>query len=283
MILAHIDEVISAITLLEEDIEIILTEIFKNTGYDFKDYSAVIVKRRLQRRLIFEGMSSLRELIHKIQNEPNYAFHLVSDFSINVTEMFRDPHLFKFFRERVIPNLKEQEFIRIWAAGCSTGEEVFSLAILLYEEGLYDRCRIYATDMNESIILQAKTGRVFMKKMQEYSNNYITAAGTESLNQYFYLKEESLYLRPDLMRNILFSHHNLVTDRSFNEFHVIFCRNVLIYFNQSLRNHVHSLLYESLALNGYLVLGDRETIRFTKHAPHYSNLSPRQRIYKRIN
>jgi chemotaxis protein methyltransferase CheR len=281
--MAHIEEQTSAKHLLEEDVELILTEVFETTGYNFKDYSAAIVIRRLQRRLISEGISSLQELLNKIKNNSDYAFQLVSDFSINVTEMFRNPHLFKYFREHVIPDLKEHEFIRIWAAGCSTGEEVYSLAILLHEEGLYHRCRIYATDMNESIIVKAKSGGIPIKKMQDYSNNYIMSGGMKQLNQYFYLKDNMPYLRTDLLKNILFSHHNLVTDRSFNEFHVIFCRNVLIYFNQNLRNHVHSLLFDSLALNGYLALGDRESIRFTKYAPRYFNLSPQMRIYKRIN
>jgi chemotaxis protein methyltransferase CheR len=160
---------------------------------------------------------------------------------------------------------------------------VYSLAILLQEEGLYERCRIYATDMNEGIILQAKSGRISEKKMEDYANNYIAAGGNEQFNQYFYLKDSSPHLRSDLLKNILFSHHNLVTDGSFNEFHVIFCRNVLIYFNKNLRNHVHSLLFDSLALNGYLVLGDRENIRFTRHASRFCNLSPQQRIYQRIN
>ncbi|MDB5056438.1 MAG: cheR methyltransferase, binding domain protein, partial [Bacilli bacterium] len=214
-------------TNIEGEVELILTEIYSITGYNFKDYSAVIVMRRLHRRLISEGISSLRELLNKIKNNPDYAFQLITDFSINVTEMFRNPHFFKYFREHVIPDLKEQEFIRIWAAGCSTGEEVYSLAILLHEEGLYHRCRIYATDMNESIIFQAKSGRISVKKMQDYSKNYMTAGGNEHLSQYFYLKENVPYLHSDLLKNILFSHHNLVTDRSFNEFHVIFCRNVL--------------------------------------------------------
>ncbi|MDB5054434.1 MAG: methyltransferase, CheR family protein [Bacilli bacterium] len=269
--------------LLEEDVELILTEIYSITGYNFKNYSAVIVMRRLQRRLISEGITNLSALLNKIKNNPNYAFQLIADFSINVTEMFRNPHFFRYFREHVISQLKEKDFIRIWAAGCSTGEEVYSLAILLHEEGIYHRCRIYATDMNESIILQAKSGSISIKKMQDYSNNYISAGGSEQLNQYFHFKDGTPYLRTDLMRNILFSHHNLVTDRSFNEFHVIFCRNVLIYFNHWLRNHVHSLLFDSLALNGYLALGDREAIRFTQYAPRYINLNPQEKIYQRVN
>jgi chemotaxis protein methyltransferase CheR len=281
--MAYTDERTSTKNVLSEDAGLILAEIFKKTGYNFMDYSAVIVIRRLERRLISEGFSSLGELLDKIKNEPEYAFQLVNDFSINVTEMFRNPDFFKYLREHVVPDLQKQEFIRIWIAGCSTGEEVYSLAILLHEMGIYHRCRIYATDMNESIILQAKSGSLPMKKMLDYSNNYIEAGGNASFNRYFYLEGNVPYLRSDLLKNILFSHHNLVTDRSFNEFHVILCRNVLIYFNQNLRNRVHSLLYDSLALNGYLALGHRESIRFTEYALRYMNLSPLQRVYKRIN
>jgi chemotaxis protein methyltransferase CheR len=184
-------------------------------------------------------------------------------------------------REAVIPILQEKDFIRIWVAGCSTGEEVYSLAILLYEAGLYNRCRIYATDMNERIILQAKSGLIPIHKVEYYTNSYVSAGGNEKFLDYFSIQDKSPYLRTDLLKNIVFAHHNLVSDRSFNEFHIIFCRNVLIYFNQFLRNHVHTLLYNSLALNGYLALGDKETIRFTKHASCYLHLSPLQKLYKR--
>jgi chemotaxis protein methyltransferase CheR len=269
--------------ILDKDIEMILSEIYHITGYSFKDYSAAIIKRRLQRRLISERISGLPELLQRIKWDPNFAFQFIADFSINVTEMFRNPHFFKYIKEAVIPELKEKEFIRIWVAGCSTGDEVYSLAVLLYEAGLYQRCRIYATDMNESIILQAKSGIIPHKKLDEFASNYILAGGNEQLKEYFSIKDKIPYLRADLLKNILFSHHNLVSDRSFNEFHVIFCRNVLIYFNQQLRDHVHTLLFESLALNGYLALGDKETIRFTKHAAHYLKISPQQKIYKRIN
>jgi chemotaxis protein methyltransferase CheR len=267
----------------QDEVGLILTEIYNITGYNFRDYTTAIVMRRLKRRLISERILNLSELLKKIQLNPDYAFELIPDFSINVTEMFRNPHFFKYFREFVMPDLRKHEFIRIWVAGCSTGEEVYSLAIMLYEAGLYQRCRIYATDMNEDIILQAKSGSIPNKKAEHFSNNYIFAGGKEQLSQYFLISEGALTLSPNLLSNILFSHHNLVADRSFNEFHVIFCRNVLIYFNQWLRDHVHSLLFDSLAMNGYLVLGDRETIRFTKHAKCYLNLSPSQKVYKRIN
>jgi chemotaxis protein methyltransferase CheR len=268
--------------ILEDEIILILNEIYNITGYSFKDYSAAVVMRRLQRRLTSDKISTLQELLAKLRKNPDYAFELVPDFSIHVTEMFRNPHFFKYIREDILPELSKREFIRIWVAGCSSGEEVYSLAILLHEAGLYQRCRIYATDMNEGIILQAKSGKIPLNKLDGYARNYISAGGKDLFINYFHYKEEVPYLRTDLLKNILFSHHNLVSDRSFNEFHIIFCRNVLIYFNQFLRDKVHSLLFDSLADNGYLALGDKETIRFTKYAAFYRHLSPLQKLYKRI-
>jgi chemotaxis protein methyltransferase CheR len=278
-----IDDPASVEDQLEEDVALILSEIYRITGYNFKDYTAAIVMRRLRRRLISEKIANLQELLDIIKKNPMYAFQLITDFSIHVTEMFRNPHFFKYIREAIIPELKEKDFIRIWVAGCSTGEEVYSLAILLYEAGLYDRCRIYATDMNERIILQAKSGLIPMHKVDDYAKNYVSAGGKETFMDYFSFQDKSPYLRTDLLKNIVFAHHNLVSDRSFNEFHVIFCRNVLIYFNQILRDHVHTLLFNSLALDGYLALGEKETIRFTKHASCYLQLSPLQKLYKRTN
>jgi chemotaxis protein methyltransferase CheR len=268
--------------ILQEDIDVILLEIYKATGYSFKDYAVATIKRRLQRRLAFERMATIGELIGRIQGSPDFAYKIIMDFSINVTAMFRDPHFFAFFRKYVIPEMQQESFIRIWVAGCSTGEEVYSLAILLHEEGLYSRCRIYATDMNEQAICQAKTGSIPMSKMQAYAHNYVASGGKEQFHQYFSSKGECGYLHVDLLKNILFSHHNLVADRSFNEFQIIFCRNVLIYFNHQLQDHVHSLLFDSLAIDGYLALGDKESIRFTKHAANYKNVSTLQKIYKRI-
>jgi chemotaxis protein methyltransferase CheR len=228
-------------------------------------------------------MSTLGELLERIQGSPEFAFKLIKDFSIHVTAMFRDPAFFNFFRNHVIPELRKENFIRIWVAGCATGEEVYSLAILLHEEGLYPRCRIYATDMNEHVIIQAKTGCIPLFKMQIYAQNYFASGGKQQFHQYFSSKDECVYLNDQLLKNIFFSHHNLVDDRSFNEFQIIFCRNVLIYFNHQLQAHVHDLIFDSLASDGYLVLGNRESIRFTKHASSYKSLSILQKIYKRIN
>jgi chemotaxis protein methyltransferase CheR len=269
--------------LTPEDIHSILSEIYKSTGYDFKDYAAATIKQRLQRRLAFENLQSIGEFIDRIQSSRQFADKLIMDFSINVTAMFRDPEFFNFLRSRILPELRGERFIRIWSAGCATGEEVYSLAILLHEEGIYPYCRIYATDMNENAISQAERGFIPLSKLKAYTLNYFASGGREQFHQYFTFKDEKAYLHADLLKNIIFAHHNLAEDRSFNEFHIICCRNVLIYFNRNLQDHVHDLLYESLAVDGYLALGGRESIRFTKHASDYKNLNYLQKMYQRIH
>ncbi|CAH1193722.1 Chemotaxis protein methyltransferase [Paenibacillus plantiphilus] len=207
---------------------------------------------------------------------------LLSDLTIHVTEMFRDPAMFRSFRQHVVPLLRTYPFIRIWHAGCSTGEEVYSMAILLKEEGLYDKARIYATDMNEHVLDSARGGVFPIERMQTFTRNYLEAGGKEAFSQYYTAKYDSALFHSELKSNIVFAQHNLVTDRSFNEFNVIFCRNVMIYFNKELQNHVHSLLYESLSTFGVLALGTKESISFTRHAGAYEELCPQSRLYRKI-
>jgi chemotaxis protein methyltransferase CheR len=207
---------------------------------------------------------------------------LLLDLSVNVTAMFRDPTFYKEFRARVIPLLRTYPFIRIWHAGCSTGEEVFSMAILLEEEGLYDRARLYATDINDVVLQRAKQGIFPLERMQEYTDNYIKAGGTRSFSEYYTAKYDGALFSPSLTRNIVFSQHNLVTDRSFSEFHVIFCRNVLIYFDKTLQNRVHTLFYDSLVTFGVLALGSKESLKFSQYEPCYEKLSPSEKLYRKV-
>lgn len=207
---------------------------------------------------------------------------LLVDLNISVTEMFRDPEVFLEFRRQVIPLLRNYPFIRIWHAGCSTGEEAYSLAILLHEEGLYEKTRIYATDMNEQVINTARKGVFPLERMKAYTRNYIASGGTSSFSQYYTAKYNSVIFQPFLQKNIVFSQHNLVTDSSFNEFNVIFCRNVMIYFNKQLQDRVHHLIYESLSKFGVLVLSTKESIHFSKHADDYEAMDDRYRIYRKI-
>jgi chemotaxis protein methyltransferase CheR len=207
---------------------------------------------------------------------------LLLDLSINVTAMFRDPTFYLAFRQKVVPLLRTYPFIRIWHAGCSTGEEVYSMAILLEEEGLYDRARIYATDINEVVVHRARAGIFPLERMQEYTENYIRAGGTRSFSEYYVAKYDGALFSPALQRNAVFSQHNLVTDRSFAEFNVILCRNVLIYFDRTLQMRVHGLFHESLVHLGILCLGSKETLRLSDYEASYEELSGADRIYRKV-
>lgn len=206
---------------------------------------------------------------------------LLNDFSINVTEMFRNPSFFKAFRKEVVPYLRQYPEIRIWHAGCATGEEVYSMAILLQEEGLIDRSVIYATDMNEHVLEKAKKGAFSIKKMQAYTTNYMLAGGNHAFSEYYKTDYQYAYFHPELLKNIIFAQHNLVTDQSFNEFHVIVCRNVLIYFSPALQSQVHHLFYDSLCQDGFLCLGDKETLRCEGIISKYKETVAIEKIYQK--
>ena len=200
----------------------------------------------------------------------------------NVLAMFRDPGFYRAFRDKVLPQLRTYPFVRIWHVGCSTGEEVFSMAILLREEGLHKRCRIYATDMNEAVLAKAKSGIFPLAAMKEYTKNYLEAGGARSFSEYYTARYDNALFQPSLTENVVFAQHNLVTDGAFNQFNVIWCRNVMIYFNASLQAHVHRLLYISLIPFGLLCLGRKESLRFTPHERDYEALASDDKIYRRI-
>jgi len=199
-----------------------------------------------------------------------------------VTSMFRDPMFFKTFRETICPALATYPFLRLWVAGCSTGQEAYSLAILLREAGLLERSRIYVTDLHAGLLRQAQTGIYPLAVMQEYSRNYLDAGGTRSLSEYLTADAQNAMLDPALRANMVFATHNLACDGSFNEFHAILCRNVMIYFNDKLQRRVHGLLYDSLGMLGFLALGRSETIRFSHHEDSYDTVSKSERIYRKV-
>ena len=206
-----------------------------------------------------DDLGAARALLH----DPKVMERLLLDLSINVTSMFRDPTFYGAFREKVVPLLRTYPFTRIWVAGCSTGEEVYSLAIMLTEEGVYDRSRIYATDINEAVLARAREGVFPLDRMQEYTDNYIRAGGKHSFSEYYLAKYEGALFERTLTENVVWAPHNLVQDRLFNTFNVILCRNVMIYFDRPLQNRVHQLFYDSLERFGILALGHKESIRFT--------------------
>ncbi|TDF95584.1 protein-glutamate O-methyltransferase CheR [Paenibacillus piri] len=278
------DAVDGKMTDLEQlEIELLLEGVYRRYGYDFRQYAYASLRRRIWHRIHGERLKTVSELQSKALHDRSCMERLVSDLVIHVTEMFRDPGMFAAFRKQVVPMLRSLPSVRIWHAGCSTGEEVYSMAILLQEEGLYERATLYATDVNENVLQRAEQAVFPLKKMKAYTKNYILAGGKDEFSKYYTAGSDAAAFQPSLKERIVFAQHNLVTDRSFNEFHVIFCRNVLIYFDPVLQAHVHDLIYESLSGSGILVLGDKETITFTKHASSYEVLNPHEKIYGKIN
>lgn len=265
------------------EIGLLLEGIYQRYGYDFRTYAYSSIKRRICHRIDIDKLESIAELQHKVLHQPLYMQKLLGDFSINVTEMFRDPEFYVSFRKNVIPILHSYPLVRIWSAGCATGEEAYSMAILLHEEGLYERSKIYATDMNADVLEKAKKGVFSFDKMKQYTSNYQKSGGTHAFSEYYTADQYGVKLEPFLSKNIVFAQHNLVTDSSFNEFNVILCRNVLIYFDKGLQHQVHNLFHESLSRSGVLGLGSKESVRFTPYRDDYEDVDGKNRIYKKIN
>jgi chemotaxis protein methyltransferase CheR len=265
-----------------EDIEVglLLEGVYRQYGYDFRDYSMSSVRRRVRHLVREEGLASVSGLQERVLHDPRALQRFVVTLSVNVTSMFRDPSFYRSLRERVIPLLRTYPKVRIWHAGCATGEEAYSFAILLEEEGLYDRCQIYATDMNEAVLKTAAAGVVPLRGMRENTANYLRSGGRRVFASFYTAVGDRAVLHPSLRRNIDFAQHNLVTDRSFNEFNVVFCRNVLIYFNRPLQDRVHRLFYQSLVRFGFLALGSKETVQFSPHQAAYQDLG--ERIYRKV-
>src|SRR6266850_3466299 len=247
----------------EVEVDLLLEGVYRTCGVDFRDYARTSVRRRLQNRMIGEKADTMTRLLDKILHDASCMDRFVHGLAVNVSAMFRDPGFFRVLREQVLPLLRTSPYIRIWQAGCSTGEEIYSLAILLTEEGLIDRCRIYATDINERVLEKAREGIYPLELMQKYTQNYIQAGGTRSFSEYYTAAYDNAIFRPALHEQVVFARHNLVTDGPFNEFNLILCRNVMIYFNRGLRDRVHHLLYESLSNFGVLGLGAREVLPLT--------------------
>ena len=264
------------------EIQLLTEGIYRHYGFDFRDYSLPSMRRRIWKRIYSEGLTTVSGLIERVLHDSSAMEKLLLDLSINTTAMFRDPTFYKAFRAKVVPMLRTYPFVRIWHAGCSTGEEVYSLAILLQEEGLYDKCRIYATDINENVLQKARSGIFPLNTMQENTSNYITGGGTGTFSDYYTARYDYSLFRPSLRENVVFAQHNLVTDASFNHFNVILCRNVLIYFNNVLQDRVQNLFRDSMEMFGILGLGKKETIRYTNVAENYEEIDVEERIYRRI-
>lgn len=269
------------ILVVMQDInEKILAFLLIEHGYDFTNYSSAHINRRISGWATREGYENHFEVLEAISNDKKTAFSLINQFSVGYTEMFRDPIVFRTIRDLVIPNLKSYPFIKIWHVGCSTGEEVYSMAILLKEEGIYDRCRIYATDINEEALSKARQGIYTLNQIKQYTKNYQSFDGKSSFSDYYNAKYNLVIMKEDLKRNIVWSSHNLVSDWVFNDIHLVFCRNVLIYFDHELQNRALQLFTKSLVRKGFLCLGIKETLRFSDVDTEYEILDQECRIYQ---
>ncbi len=266
---------------LDAEIDALLAAIEQTYGYDFRNYSRAHVRRRVQNRLKLSGIESVNHLQHRVLHDTEFATIFLHDLSIRVTEMFRDPDFYVAIRDHVIPLLKTWSHLRIWHAGCSTGEEVYSMAILLKEEGLYDRVQIYATDFNHKALEQAEAGIYRTDQMKNYARNYQNSGAKGSFSDYYYAEHDAAIIDSDLKKNIIWAIHNLVTDSDFAEMHMILCRNVMIYFNKDLQKRVHGLFHKSLVNGGMLGLGAKETIQFSSHENAYEPIHKKLRIYKK--
>ena len=264
------------------ELELLLEGMFRQYGFDFRNYALSSLRRRVSNFMRQESVGTISLLQDRILHDHLWLERFLYALSVNVSAMFRDPHFYRTFRKEVVPLLRTYPFIRIWLAGVSMGEEVYSLSILLQEEGIYDRCRIYATDINDAVLKKAKEGIYPIDLMQTYTNNYIKAGGIQAFSDYYTAAYDRVILKSSLRENVVFAQHNLASDSSFNEFQVILCRNVMIYFNSQLQAHVHHLLHESLVMFGVLGMGAKETLKFSPHEHEYEEIDHASRLYRRI-
>jgi chemotaxis protein methyltransferase CheR len=267
-----------------EDIEIglLLEGLYRAYGFDFREYSRASIKRRILEMMRAEGLGTVSALQARVLHDAACLDRFLLGLSVHATSMFRDPSFYLTFRRKVVPLLRTYPTVQIWVAGCSTGEEVYSLAILLQEERLYGRCRIYATDISPAVLRKARDGIFPLAAMRDYTNNYHQAGGANDFSDYYTAQYDSVLFSSALKSNVVFSEHNLATDGSFNEFQVILCRNVMIYFNKDLQARVHNLLYDSLSMFGVFGLGNKESLKFTPRAAFYEHLNDKDKLYRKV-
>lgn len=268
-------------SLEKVEISLLLEAIYLHYGYDFRDYSRAHIKRRINHRKTISGLQTITRIQEKVLYDRDFFNQLLMDFSINVTEMFRDPEFYQFLRNRVVSRLKTYPFVKVWVAGCSSGEEVYSMAILFKEEGIYDRVQIYATDFNENVLAKAKEGIYPVKVMKRYSENYSRSGGVKDFSDYYIAKYDSAMMSGELKENIVFADHNLVTDGAFGEMNMVVCRNVLIYFTRDLQKRVVELFAESLAPGGFLCLGSKESITFIDSRRRFNDFEVNYNTFQR--
>ena len=267
-----------------EDVEIglLLEGLYRAHGFDFREYSRSSIKRRILELMRAEKLETISAFQDRVLHDAACLDRFLLGLSVHATAMFRDPSFYLTFRKRVVPLLRTYPTVQIWVAGCSTGEEVYSLAILLEEERLYGKCRIYATDISQAVLRKAREGIFPLAAMRDYTANYHKAGGTNEFSDYYTAQYDSVIFSAALRNNVVFSEHNLATDGSFNEFQVILCRNVMIYFNKDLQARVHNLLYDSLSMFGVFGLGNKESLKFTPRAAFYEHLNENDKLYRKV-
>lgn len=268
--------------ITDDEITLLLNDLFELYGYDFTSYSAASLKRRVLRLYSMDKFPSFAEFRYKLRNDTSYLKRFVEEITVNVTEMFRDPHFYKALRTNILPMIGTKPFIRIWHAGCSTGEEVYSMAIMLRETNLLHKSLIYATDLNPSVVDKAKQGFFPLTQMKQYSENYIESGGSNDFSAYYTANYGQAKFHDELSEKIIFSTHNLVSDSSFNEFDLILCRNVLIYFDKDLQERVFKLFDQSLSPLGFLALGSKETLKFSSVQSRFKQLD-KEKIWQRTS
>ena len=268
-----------------EDIEVDLPlqAVYDRYGYDFRDYARASIERRVKQLLLDSGCNTLSAMIPRVLHDESFFAQLIHRFSITVTDMFRDPPLYRALRANVLPFLQTYPFIKIWHAGCATGEEVYSLAILLSEAGLYDRATVFATDLNDRALRSAKEGIYGLDRMKQFTENYQKAGGTGSFNQYYHAQYEGAVMAQALKKNLTFANHSLVTDGVFGEMHLVMCRNVLIYFNKELQSRALGLFRDSLIRGGFLCLGSKESLMLSDVQDAFQALDGKWRVYRRVD
>lgn len=269
--------------LTDVEMALLLEGIFQHYGYDFRNYARPILKRRVLTHLHKSGLATISDLQARVLHDPAALEGLRRALTIPVTALFRDPSFYRAFRLQVVPLLRPYPFIRLWVSGCATGEEVHSLVILLHEEGLLERVRLYATDIDEAVLTKARSGLLPLAAMRQYTENYVKAGGQRDFSEYYVADHGHAMMRAGLHHNVWFAQHNLVNDPSFNEFHVILCRNVMIYFNPELRERVQQRLCASLLPLGVLCLGSSESLRGSAQGQDYLALNEQERIYRRTS
>lgn len=266
-----------------EDVDLVVNDLLEQYGYDFTNYSKASLKRRIDRLFSIDRFPSFAEFRYRIKSDPDYLAHVVEQITVNVTEMFRDPSIYKVIREEVLPVLAAKPFIRIWHAGCSTGEEVYSMAIMLKEANLLQKSLLYATDLNPGVLERARKGIFPISEMKHYSENYIKSGGKKDFSGYYTAQYKWAKFDESLSSKMILATHNLVSDRSFNEFQLICCRNVLIYFDKDLQNRAFDLFDQSLEALGFLALGAKETIRFSSISERYKQNERKEKLWRKMS